>query len=121
MGTWMDMHCHCLLGVDDGANDMEECIAMLSQAYEDGIRHIIMTTHFHHRRGNVKKDRILAVLEEVKQTVAPLFPKLQLYAGNKLYYSSHLVELLEKQEVHTMADSKYVLVEFSPKTDYLTI
>ncbi len=121
METWIDIHCHCLPGVDDGANDMETCIAMLSQAYEDGIRHIIVTPHFHYRRGNVKKDHILEVLEEVKQTVKPLFPDLELYAGNELYYSSHLVEVLEKDEVNTMADSKYVLIEFSPETDYVTI
>ena len=121
MENWMDIHCHCLPGVDDGAKDIEQCIAMLTQAYEDGIRQIIMTPHFHHRRGNIKKDRILEVLEEVKQTVKPLFPDLELYAGNELYYSSQLVELLENDQVHTMAGSKYVLIEFSPETDYVTI
>ena len=58
MEYFIDMHCHCLPGIDDGARNMEESLQMLQQAYADGIRKVIATPHFHHRRGHVSKDVI---------------------------------------------------------------
>jgi len=42
----IDIHCHILSGLDDGASDLQESVAMASMAYKDGIRHIIATPHF---------------------------------------------------------------------------
>ncbi|WJH36721.1 hypothetical protein N6H14_13900 [Paenibacillus sp. CC-CFT747] len=42
----IDIHCHILPGLDDGAADMQEAVAMARLAYEDGIRHIVATPHF---------------------------------------------------------------------------
>ena len=37
----VDIHCHILPGVDDGAPDMETSRAMIRDAYEQGVRYII--------------------------------------------------------------------------------
>ncbi|GIP34761.1 tyrosine-protein phosphatase [Paenibacillus sp. J2TS4] len=42
----IDIHCHILDGVDDGASDLRESIAMAKVAHEDGVRHIVATPHF---------------------------------------------------------------------------
>ncbi len=43
----IDIHCHLLDGIDDGAKTLKESVEMDRFAYEDGIRHIIATTpHF---------------------------------------------------------------------------
>lgn len=42
----IDIHCHILAGVDDGASDTDESIAMARLAQQDGIRHIFATPHF---------------------------------------------------------------------------
>ncbi|MDF2725093.1 MAG: hypothetical protein K0Q59_4768 [Paenibacillus sp.] len=42
----IDIHCHILSGIDDGAKSVEESVEMARLAYEDGIRHIIATPHF---------------------------------------------------------------------------
>ena len=44
-----DIHCHMLPGIDDGAADAKESMAMLKKAYRDGVRRIIVTPHY--RRG----------------------------------------------------------------------
>ena len=51
MEGYIDMHCHILPGVDDGAKDVEEMKKMLKIAYKEGIRCIIATPHHHPRRG----------------------------------------------------------------------
>lgn len=118
MGYFIDMHCHCLPGIDDGAATMEDSLQMLQTAYADGIRKVIATPHFHHRRGHVPKEVILQKLEEVKEAVRGICPELELYPGNELHYSSKLPELLAENQVCTLANSRYVLVEFSPEKDF---
>jgi protein-tyrosine phosphatase len=41
----IDIHCHILPGVDDGAKDMDMAVAMARIAVEDGIRTIVATPH----------------------------------------------------------------------------
>ena len=40
-----DMHCHILPGVDDGAYDLQESVAMLKAAKQVGITEIVCTPH----------------------------------------------------------------------------
>ncbi len=42
----IDIHCHILPGVDDGAKTMEESLEMLLMASNDGITDVIATPHF---------------------------------------------------------------------------
>mgnify|MGYP002228253889 CR=1 FL=1 len=43
----IDVHAHILPGVDDGSENWNESIEMLRMAYEQGIRTIIATPHYH--------------------------------------------------------------------------
>ncbi len=121
MEYYIDMHCHCLPGIDDGAKNKEESLEMLKQAYADGIRGIIATPHYHYRRGNASKEVVLAKVAEMQEAVKESCPELQIYPGNELGYNSHLVEKMEEESVCTMAGSRYVLIEFSPETEYAEI
>jgi len=118
MEYFMDMHCHCLPGVDDGARSMEESLQMLTQAYADGIRGVIATPHYHHRRGHAPKEVILEKVQQVQEAIRETCPDLTIYAGNELYYSNSLPETIAEEKVCTMAGSRYVLIEFSPDTEY---
>jgi protein-tyrosine phosphatase len=42
----IDIHCHILYGIDDGAQDLQESIEMARLASKDGIRHLFATPHF---------------------------------------------------------------------------
>ena len=42
----IDIHCHILPEIDDGAPDMETALAMARQAVADGITHTVATPHF---------------------------------------------------------------------------
>ena len=44
----IDLHCHILPGVDDGALDLRDCAAMARQAAADGIEAVCATPHIRH-------------------------------------------------------------------------
>ena len=44
----IDIHNHSLFGVDDGADTLEETIAMTQAASKQGVTDIFMTPHFRH-------------------------------------------------------------------------
>ena len=41
----IDVHCHILSGMDDGARSFEESLAMAEMAIRDGITHVVATPH----------------------------------------------------------------------------
>ncbi len=41
----IDIHTHCLPGIDDGASDLEESLLMLNDAYQKGITEVYATPH----------------------------------------------------------------------------
>lgn len=43
----IDLHCHILPGVDDGAKNLEESLEMARIAESEGIKKIINTSHYH--------------------------------------------------------------------------
>jgi protein-tyrosine phosphatase len=71
----IDIHCHILPGVDDGAVNMEMSIAMARLAYEDGIRTVVATPHYNHA-WKVVRERVIeltaALQKELDQREIPL-------------------------------------------------
>ena len=45
MPDMIDMHCHILPGIDDGARDLSMALEMAHAAVEDGVRAIVCTPH----------------------------------------------------------------------------
>ena len=46
----IDLHCHFLPGIDDGANDIEQALALARHAAASGITHSVLTPHMHQGR-----------------------------------------------------------------------
>ena len=61
----IDLHCHILPYVDDGAESMEETVEMLSIAVEQGISGIVATSHAEAEVGPKQKERYLEVQQQI--------------------------------------------------------
>lgn len=110
-----DIHNHILWGVDDGARDKVMSLKMIDMAYEQGIRGIILTPHYNKRIWDISREEIIKKYNELKKDVDNMYPDMRLYVGNELYYSSSMEDY---SDVIRMADSRYILVEFSVETEY---
>lgn len=75
----IDLHCHILPGIDDGAFDLEDSVAMAAQGADDGIGVICATPHIRHDHDvrivelDQRTDQLNAELRarEVEAEVAP--------------------------------------------------
>lgn len=117
----IDMHSHILPYVDDGAKSLEQAINMLKIAHLDGIRKIIATPHYHIGRMMADKVKCEDNIALLRKKIKELGLELELYLGNEIYYHAEAMEKVNTKRVMSMADSSYVLFEFSPSVDISTI
>lgn len=79
----IDIHCHILPGVDDGAKDMAEALAMARLAAADGIRHIVVTPHFN-TTFMVPRTLVEQKLKELQKKIDQAGIPLKLHPGNEV-------------------------------------
>lgn len=112
---YIDLHTHILPGVDDGSGSMDETMKMLQTAQEQQIETIVATPHYIPGGSNLSVDELREKLEQVQTVARKLNPNIKLFLGNEIYYSDSVIEDLKAGKALTIANSRYILVEFSIK------
>lgn len=109
----IDIHCHILPMVDDGARSVEQALNMLVQAYEDGTDDIILTPHLAYAYGfNNPNRKIKELFDDLKDIVKRERIPIHIYLGCEFLFSS--IKTFEEKfdEITLMNDTKYLLMEF---------
>ena len=88
MISFTDIHCHILPGLDDGAQTMEETMAVLKEAKRQGVTRMIVTPHYHPVRYQVTAQQVQETLEEVQREAARRQIEIKLYPGQECFYYS---------------------------------
>lgn len=107
----IDIHNHILPCVDDGSDSLELSRKLLKQAAEEGITDVCITPHFI-KGGPYKKRKkeLMELFSRFKEETKDI--GIRLYLGNELFIDSQLDELLLNEEICSMNESEYVLIEF---------
>ncbi|MBR3124480.1 MAG: histidinol-phosphatase [Mogibacterium sp.] len=113
-----DIHTHILPGVDDGSPDMETSMRMIDIAYSEGIRRLFLTPHYMSGHNDYEPGTLKPRFAEIEQEAKRNYHDLELYLGNEVYYTPGTLEDLKAGKIETMAGSRYVLVEFSPRDSF---
>jgi len=113
---FIDIHNHTLFGVDDGPEELDMAEALLQDAKEQGAEAIILTPHY--RRGMFAYpveviERHFAKLKEVAECIG-----IPIYLGCEYHMNSDVITYLQSGRCKTMADSDYVLTEYSYESEY---
>ena len=110
----IDLHCHVLPGIDDGAKSFEESVLMCRLAAGDGCTGLVATPH--QRRGewwNADREQLAALADELQDKVASGF---RIYLGGEVHVDSELLAEVEKLPdgggLLPLAGSRYLLLEF---------
>jgi protein-tyrosine phosphatase len=116
----IDLHCHILPGLDDGALDLAESVEMARIARADGIRTVVATPHVF-RDGSDPKvlTAMVRAREELARALAAAGIDLELAGGAEVYFSHEfLAEVRKKRNRLVINDSAYLFVEFPPDHVY---
>jgi len=106
-----DIHSHLIPGIDDGAVDMEESIAMIKKLYELGFQKLITTPHIMTDTYKNTPEIILDGLQKVQKAIKEENIPIEIEAAAEYYLDENFEQKLDR-EILTFGDN-YLLFEFS--------
>jgi protein-tyrosine phosphatase len=107
----IDIHHHCLPGVDDGPRNLSESVDLCRMAADEGIETIVATPHvLRGRWQNTSRTQLTSILDELRGKVGET-PRIVL--GSEYFFAHDMDEMLRGQSIIPLAGSRYVLVEFA--------
>lgn len=109
----INIHCHALYGVDDGAKSFEESIKLFEMAREEGVCEEILTPHHLPGMDRSHSVKVMDHFKRLEEYAADKMPDFRIHLGNEIFYSHNSVSELREKNIFTLAGSRYVLVEFS--------
>jgi len=113
----IDLHCHILPGVDDGAQSLEESLSMAREAVEDGIHTIVVTPHSLNGVYINPIRKVISGIGALQEALSQNHIKLELYAGADVHLCPHMLERIESGDAGTINNAgKYILLEFPAQT-----
>lgn len=110
----IDLHCHILPGLDDGARSLEEAIAMARIAQADGITKVVATPHFFRGFANEDNgDLIQSKQNELCQALADQKIQLEVFRGAEVHIAHNLFEEIRRRKDELVLNhSSYLFLEF---------
>lgn len=113
----IDLHCHILAGVDDGAKRMDESIAMAKMAVEEGITHILATPHHMNRNWMNDKQKVMPLVKELQAELDRQKIDLTIFPGQEVRLYGDILKDMENNKILFVDEQKqYVLIEFPTET-----
>lgn len=107
----IDLHCHMLPGIDDGAPDLDTALAMARLAVADGVRIVACTPHIYvglyDNNGPGIKQAVNALRVQLSEAAIPL----QITYGADVHLAPDLTEGLRNRRIPSLHGSRYFLLE----------
>jgi len=107
----IDLHCHMLPGIDDGASDVSVSLAMAKASVAQGITTVACTPHIlpglYHNTGPEIRQATARFQEILDKEGVPL----RLTTGADVHIAPDFIDGLRSGRLLSIADSRYVLVE----------
>ena len=109
----IDIHCHVLHGIDDGADNLQDAVRLCSIAESQGLTDIIVTPHF---ADYEQVGEFIALrdekLGELRDALKEEEIELNIQSGCELYLDEMIFAAPDLDGV-TLGNSRYMLCEFS--------
>lgn len=109
----VDIHCHILPRIDDGARSMEESIAMVRIARASGVDKIAATPHFAGTEESLEHlPRILRRVLKLQQELNRQNIPVEIVPGAEILCLPQTLDLARKGMLPTLGEGRYLLTEF---------
>lgn len=117
----VDLHTHILSGIDDGPENDDQMYELLKALYDDGIRKICCTPHYHPGYYGRNFDEVSKCFFRLETYIQEKKLDMQIFLGNELHYSQRCFEWVEEGFCRTINGTRHVLVDFDMDEEYKTI
>lgn len=107
----IDIHSHLLFGVDDGPETMEGTMRMIEAATAEGISHVVVTPHAYNPQYHVPAEEVRSQVRRISEIIRATKANLVISTGHEIRIHEHLVTNILNQELLTLANSRYLLLE----------
>lgn len=109
----IDLHCHILPGIDDGAENIEASIAMAEKAIDQGITHILCTPHHNNGKYVNSKSSIIEQVANLQKEIDKRKLPLTLFEGQEVRITGTLINEIKTDNIlFTDIEDTYILIEF---------
>jgi protein-tyrosine phosphatase len=110
----IDLHSHILPGVDDGASNLEESLAILKKMEQKGLKKIAATPHYPLYQNKDYKKFIGEKIKLLKEKAELENIDIEIFSGSEILIEKKLPWLLNDNKLMTINDSDYLLLETHP-------
>lgn len=107
----IDLHCHILPGMDDGAENLDESLAMARMAVADGITTVVASSHMTPGVYNNSPDEIVAAAEAFGRKLREANIPLTILPGADVRITPEMIES-DRGYLCIGLTTPYVLIEF---------
>jgi len=109
----IDLHCHILPGIDDGAEDLDASLAMAEKAISQGITHILCTPHHNNGKYRNPKSNVISLVSMLQAELDKRQLPLTVLEGQEVRITGDLIEDIQQDNIlFTDVDDTYILIEF---------
>ena len=107
----IDLHYHLLPGIDDGAADLTEALALARLSLAEGVNYIACTPHIFPGLYNNSGDDILRRIEWLQDELEAEGIGCRLVSGSDAHIEPEIVGHLRSGQTLTLNGGRYVLIE----------
>lgn len=110
----IDLHCHILPEIDDGARDIYDTLEMALMAVNSGVKAIVATPHCNipwcdsNYYGHYYRES----LQKARQVIAQEGMPIKIFSGMEVFVTFDLPDLIREGKILTINHSDYLLIEF---------
>jgi len=110
---FMDIHCHCLPGIDDGPETMAQAVGLCRMLAEEGFTTVVATPHQLGRfEGANEGATVRESVDGLNETLINGGIPINIVPGGEVRVDERICRLLETDRILTLADGgKYILLE----------
>lgn len=107
----IDLHCHMLPAIDDGAPNLETALKMAQIAVQDGITHSACTPHIYPGLFENTAEGICRAVDDFRLALKQANIPLEVTSGADVQIFPEMIDGLDNKRIPTLHNSRYFLFE----------